>query len=136
MNSILSRRSLLAGAAVLAGGLATAACTQTQISNFEAQWATVAGTIQQAVAKVSAYIPTIESIASTAASLFGPQYAALVQIGSVAFNQIVTALTNIVANLAPPAASRLAARLSVSSPVAPVAIGVTSKGVQVVGWRA
>jgi hypothetical protein len=134
-SKILSRRAMLSGAAVLGAGLALAGCSTAQIATFEQQWATVAGTIQQAVAKASAYIPTIESIAATAASLFGPQYAAIVQIGTAAFNQIVATLTNIVNNLSPPAQAKLTMRLSVSSPRAPIAIGVTPSGVRVTGYQ-
>ncbi len=79
-----------------------AGCSSAQIDEFKSQWATVAGEIQQAVATAAAYIPTIESIAATAASLFGPGYTAIVTAGSALFNQIVATLTNIVNNLAPP----------------------------------
>lgn len=139
-SKVLSRRGFLSSGAVLAGGLALAGCSTAQIASFETQWATVAGQIQQAVAAglsaAQAYIPTIESIAETAAGLFGPTYAAIVTAGSAAFNQIVATLTNVVANLAPPASARLSARLSASSPAVPVTIGVTSTGVRVSGWKA
>ena len=139
-SKVLSRRSMLSGVAVLAGGLALAGCSTAQIATFETQWATVAGQIQQAVAdglaQAQAYIPTIESIAETAAGLFGPTYAAIVTAGSAAFNQIVATLTNVVNNLAPPAAARLSARLRASAPGAPVTIGTTATGVHVTGWKA
>lgn len=133
-SKVVSRRSLLAGAALLGAGVALAGCSTTQIASFETAWASVAGTIQQAVAQASTYIPTIESIAATAAGLFGPSYATLVTIGSAAFNQIVAALTNVVNSLSPPASSRLMARLAASSASSPVYIGVTKGGVQVTGW--
>lgn len=133
-SKVMSRRSLLAGAAMLGAGVALAGCSTAQVASFETAWATVAGTIQQAVATASAYIPTIESIAETAAGLFGPAYASLVTIGSAAFNQIIAALTNVVNNLSPPASSRLNARLASSSASAPVYIGTTPSGVKVTGW--
>lgn len=131
-----SRRKFLATAAVLAGGLALAACSSDQIAQAEAEWASIAGDIQSAVAVAASYIPTIESIAATAASLFGPAYVTLVQVGSAAFNQVVTVLENIVANLTPPAAASLRRRLVASSPSVPVAVGVTQLGIQVNGWKA
>lgn len=133
---MMNRRSLLSGAALGAVGLAVAGCSTDQIASFETAWATVAGQIQSAVSTAAAYIPTIESIAATAASLFGPGYAALVQAGSAAFNAIVQTLINVVANLSPPASARLSAKLRASSPALPVTIGVTAAGVPVHGWKA
>lgn len=135
-SSVLSRRRLLSGAALLGVGVMAAGCSSAQIDEFKSQWATVAGEIQQAVATAAAYIPTIESIAATAASLFGPGYTAIVTAGSALFNQIVATLTNIVNNLAPPASAKLAARLRTSSPTVPITIGVTPANIKVVGWKA
>lgn len=132
----LNRRSLLTGAAFAAGALALGACSADQLANAEAQWASIVGKIQSAVAVAVKYIPTVESIAATAASLFGPGYAALVQIGTTAFNQVVATLTNVVNNLTPPASARLSVKLGASSPLAPVAIGTTANGVAVLGWKA
>lgn len=135
-DKILNRRALLSGAAVAGLGVALAGCTAAQIQSAQAAWASVAGQIQSTVATAAQYVPTIESIASVAASLFGPQYAVLVQVGSAAFNQIVATLTSVVSNLTPPAAQRLAARLGASSPNVPVTIGTTPAHVTVIGWRA
>lgn len=132
----ISRRSLLAYTALAGLGVGVAGCTSAQITSFETQWATIAGQIQNAVSVAAQYVPTIESIAATAASLFGPQYVALVTAGSAAFNQIVATLVNIVNNLAPPASAKLATRLRVSSPQVPVTIGVTPSGIKVTGWKA
>ena len=131
----ISRRKLLTTTVLGASALALANCTSAQIASFETQWATVAGQIQAAVATASQYVPTIESIAATAASLFGPQYAALVAAGSAAFNQIVATLTNVTNNLSPPASAKLAARLRASSPQVPVTIGTTPAGVTIHGWK-
>lgn len=131
----ISRRSLLTSAALL-GAVAVAGCSTAQITAFETQWASVASQIQQAVGVAAQYIPTIESIAATAASLFGPQYAALVTAGSAAFNAIVQTLINVVGALTPPAQAKLGARLLRSSPSLPITIGVTAAGVRVVGWKA
>lgn len=132
----LSRRKLLTTSVLGVGALALANCTTAQITSFETQWATVAGQIQNAVAAAGTYVPTIESIAETAASLFGPQYATLIAAGSAAFNQIVATLTNVVTNLSPPASAKLGARLRASSPQVPVTIGTTATGVKVTGWKA
>lgn len=63
--------------------------------------------IQNAVAATAKYAPTVESIAATAAGLFGAQYAAIVVAGSNAVNQVISALVNITASLSPAASSRL-----------------------------
>lgn len=130
----MNRRAFLTSTAFV-GAAAVTGCTTAQITSLQAGWASVVGQIQQAVANAAAYIPTIESIAATAASLFGPQYSALVQVGTAAFNQIVATLVNVVASLTPPAAARLAVKLSASSPQTPVIIGTTSTGIRVTGWR-
>lgn len=132
---IISRRSLLTSTALL-GAAALAGCTTAQIASLQTSWATVVGQIQSAVATAAQYVPTIESIAATAASLFGPQYSAIVAAGSAAFNTIVAVLTNVVANLSPPASARLGARLRASSPQVPITIGKTPNGVIVHGWKA
>lgn len=128
---MITRRSFLTSTAVV-GAVAVAGCATTGSTT----WATIVSQIQSAVATAAQYIPTIESIAATAASLFGPQYTAIVQFGSAAFNQIVSVLTNIINTAPPAAAARRMARLSASSPQNPVVIGVTSTGVTVTGWRA
>ena len=94
--------------------------------------------IQGAVAFAAKYIPTVESIISLAAGLFGPGYAALVQAGTVAFNTIVSTLEGVVTNLPVAARARLAGRLAASSPYSPVPIGAikTSRGtVAIKGYR-
>jgi len=133
---MITRHKLLTTTALGATALAVAGCSTAQITAFETQWASVASLVQQAVSTAAQYIPTIESIAATAASLFGPQYVTLVTAGSAAFNQIVQALVNVVGNLAPPASARLMARLRASSPQVPVTIGRTAAGVMVTGWKA
>lgn len=133
---MISRRSFLTTAAVGATGLALASCTTAQIATAQAEWATIVGQIQSAVATAAQYVPTVESIAETAAGLFGPTYEAIVTTGVAAFNQIVATLTNVVTNLSPPASARLHARLRASSPSLPVTIGTTSTGIVVHGWKA
>lgn len=136
MQAKLSRRrALLAGAAML-GAAALGGCSTAQIASFEDEWASVAGQVQNIVAQAAAYVPTIESIAETAASLFGPAYVTLVTAGSALFNQLVQALVNVVGVISPPTAvtlRRLARRSTVSPPVL---IGTTPGGQQVYGWRA
>lgn len=133
---MITRRKLLTTSALGATALTIAGCSTAQITAFETQWASVASLVQQAVSTAAQYVPTIESIAATAASLFGPQYVTLVTAGSAAFNQIVQALVNVVNNLAPPASARLMARLRASSPNVPVTIGHTAAGIVVTGWKA
>lgn len=144
----ITRRKLLTATALGAGALTLANCSTTQIASVGTTWTTVVGEIQGAVASAtaaistaSAYIPTIESIVATAANLFGPQYSALVTVGSAAFNTIVATLTNVVSILSPPAKANLAARLMASSPYVPVTIShlpavKTPGGVTVHGYKA
>lgn len=131
---MLTRRSLLASAAP-AVALAVAGCTTAQVAQFNTDWTTVVGAIQSAVATVAKYVPTVESIAATAASLFGPTYETAVQVGSAAFNTVIATLVNIVSNLTPPAAARLNARLRASAPSAAILIGTTPQGVTVTGFK-
>ena len=109
---MLSRRSLMTSGAASVGGLALAACATldplTGVTTYGLP-ASVVAFIQNAVATVASYIPTIESIAGTALSLFGPQYASLVAIGTAAINYVISTLTNLIT---PPvtAAGRFGAR--------------------------
>ena len=131
---MITRRSLLVSTALFSGA-ALAGCSTAQIANVQATWAAVAGQIQSAVAVASTYVPTVESIIATAASLFGPQYAVIVAAGTAAFNQIVATLVNVVSNLSPAASVRLGVRLRASSPQVPVTIGKTPAGIVIHGWR-
>jgi len=130
----MTRRALLAGAS-LGAVVAVAGCTTAQISTFEAQWTSIVDAVQAAVAAAAKYIPTVETIAATAASLFGPAWQAAVAAGTVVVNQIVATLTNVVNNLSPPAQARLQARLRGSSVSSPIVVGVTSTNVVVRGYR-
>lgn len=132
---MMNRRTLLTSAALGAGAITLGACSTAQIATAQADWASIVGAIQSAVATAATYIPTVESIAETAAGLFGPTYEALVTAGSAAFNQIVATLTNVVNNLSPAASARLSVRLKASSPIVPIVIGVTSTGVKVIGYK-
>ena len=130
----LTRRTLIASAAP-AAAFVIGGCTAAQIATYQAEWATVVGEVQAAVAAGAAYIPTVETIAEEAAALFGPQYEAIVTAGSAALNEIVAVLVNVVGSLTPPASARLKARLGASSPATPVSIGTTPQGVVVTGFK-
>lgn len=131
---MLTRRTLLASAAP-AAAVIVAGCSTAQIQQAQTDWANIVGEIQSAVAAAAKYVPTVESIAATAASLFGPQYTAIVTAGSAALNTIVATLVNVVGALTPPASAALHARLRASSPSAPVTIGTTPAGVLVTGFH-
>jgi hypothetical protein len=106
---MLSRRSLMTSGAAGVAGLALAACATTDPTTGVTSYglpASVVAYIQNAVATVKAYIPTVESIVGTALSLFGPQYATLVTIGTAAINTIISTLTNLIT----PAAGRFGMR--------------------------
>jgi hypothetical protein len=126
---IVSRRAFLASAS----SLPLAACVTGPNGVYELD-PTVIDAIQSAVSTAAQYIPTVESIISLAASLFGPAYASVISIGTTAFNSLVAALTSIVGNLTPPASARLRARLRGSYSGAPVVIG-TTHGVTITGFK-
>jgi hypothetical protein len=70
--------------------------------------------------------------------MFGPAYAAVVTVGSQAFNALITELEQLVGNLTPPASASLHARLRGSSPNVPVVIGdihVNEVVVQITGYK-
>lgn len=122
----MNRRSLLSGAAMLAGGLALAGCSSAQITSAETTWNQVVDAIQSGVSTAASYIPTVESIAAAAAGLFGTQYQALVTLGSAALNQVISSLIGAVGSLTPIAASAMRRALASSSRGLPVSIGVIS----------
>ena len=131
----LTRRTLLATVAPAAVALAVAGCSTTQIAGFETAWAAIVSEVQAGVAAAANYIPTIESVAATAASLFGPAWEAAVAAGSIVVNQIIATLVNVVGALTPPASHALRVRLRASSLNTPVVIGTTAGGVTVTGYR-
>lgn len=124
-----NRRSLLIGSVAVAA-LPLANCATTGLLN-----PSVVEFIKNAVATAAKYIPTVESIAATAASLFGPAYVAVVQIGSAALDQVIATLVNVVNSLPLSAKRNMRASLRGSSPMAPVVIGRTPSGVTVTGYR-
>jgi hypothetical protein len=126
----INRRSLITSIAVLP----LAGC----VTNSSGVWGLdprIIDLIQKGVAFAAQYIPTVESIAATAASLFGPAYVAVVQAGSAALNQIIQVLTTAVSNLTPMARRIMRRQLKGSSPSSPVFIGTTITGVTVTGYR-
>ena len=136
---MITKRKMLASAAVFAAAASLGACAYTTNPSTGVSSITLSPSvndfIQSAVAAAAQYIPTIESIAATAAGLFGPTYAAIVQAGSSALNAVVAALVGVVAALPPAASTALRQRLRASSPRSPVVIGTTSGGITVVGYR-
>ena len=90
--------------------------------------------IQNAVATAAKYIPTLDSIALAAASLFGPAYVAVVQFGTTAVNTVINALVGVVTNLSPPASAKMRATLRAAAPGSPVLIGRLPNGAPVFGY--
>lgn len=124
----ISRRNLLAAAAPAA--LALAGCTATQVANFDAQWAAAQAWIAQQVQNLTKVLPTIESIASIAAGLFGPTYQAIVAAGSALANQIVSTIANVITAASPPvaptpAASRKYGAMMHGAPMRTAIVGTT-----------
>lgn len=134
---ITNRRNFLTKALLGSAGISalalTAGCATNPTTGQPEIDPTVIDAIQAAVAKAAQYIPTVESIINTAASLF-PGYGTIVQIGTAAFNTLINALSNVVNSLSPPAQARLRFRLRASSPSAPVVIG-TIGAVTVTGYH-
>lgn len=124
---MLSRRLLLASAAPLAlMAIGVGGCVTNPTTGQPELDPTVIDAIQNAVATVAQYIPSVESIAETAAALFGPGYASIVEIGSAAINTLVSALESAVSNLTTSARLRLRARLKASAPTNAVNIGTVT----------
>ena len=120
----VSRRHLLAtAAAVVAVGSAVAGCATNATTGQPELNPAVIDFISNAVATAAKYLPSVESIASIAAALFGPGYATIVQIGSQAINTVISALISAVSNLTPPAQARLRAKLRATAPGLQVPIG-------------
>jgi len=124
----ISRRKLLGSATVVGGAAALAACTTAQVANFDAQWAAAQSWIAQQVQNITKVLPTIESIAATAAGLFGPTYQAIVAAGTAVANTIVQTIVNVVNAAAPPAtpaASLKFKKMLSGVAVAQVTVGTT-----------
>ena len=124
---MISRRAILASAATVPA-VALAACSTTQIQNFEAQWAAAQAWIAQQVQVVTKVLPTVESIAAVAAGLFGPSYQALVTIGSGLANQVIAAIVAVINAAAPPPTPAPQAKLKAmlhGGSVASVVVGNT-----------
>jgi hypothetical protein len=102
MQTDITRRhlfSLGAGAGVLAlGGCASTTNPTTGVVTYGLDPAVITA-ITNVVQAVANYAPTIESIAATAAGLFGPAYSAIVVAGSAAVNAVIAALTNLLPSI-------------------------------------
>lgn len=131
---MFSRRQLLVTSSVGLAGTALGACTLFQ-KNADGSYglsASVIATIQSAVQKVANYVPAVESIAATAASLFGPAYSGAVSLATAAINQVISALSNLVAS--PPklgaTTGTVYAKFGIAQPTS-LLVGYTAKGVPV-----
>lgn len=98
-----TRRSLLLLAAAAPAALALGACATTTnpttgVTTYGLDPAVVAD-ITNVVDAVARYAPTVESIAATAAGMFGMGYAGIVTVGSAAVNAVISALENLVTSL-------------------------------------
>lgn len=137
----MSRRHLLAGAALLTAASVGGCVTNPATGQPELSPAVI-DFVTNTVATVAKYIPAAESIAATAAALFGPGYATIVQIGSAAINTLISALESVVGNLSPTQSARLMSKLRATAPNVLIPIGsITVTGpngpikVNVVGTR-
>jgi hypothetical protein len=134
---IVSRRTLLSSIAPGAVAVSMGGCAlfQQNANGSYGLSAAVITAIQNAVQAVAKYAPAVESIAATAASLFGAQYGAIVTVGSNAINQVIAYLQNLVAN--PPTlgarlkATGVYARYGIPTPTSGVLVGYTKNGVPV-----
>jgi hypothetical protein len=121
--SLLSRRRLLMSGVGLLGAGVLGGCATNPSTGQPELSPTVVDAIQNAVATAAQYIPAVESIAATAAALFGPGYATIVQIGSSALNTLIAALESVVSNLTTNAKLALKSKLGATAPGIPVSIG-------------
>jgi hypothetical protein len=127
---MLTRRSLLSSATVAVPAIALAGCGSVVTPPVITLPSSIIDFIQSAVSAVAKYIPTVESIASLAAALFGPQWAGLIQMGSAALNTLIQYLQS----LAPAASAVL--RAVPRRTVMPIGIIQTPNGpVQITGYR-
>jgi hypothetical protein len=134
----MNRRKLLAGAAPLAAiavvdcaGVQTPVPVPTPIPGTVIS--SVIDFIQAAVNIGARYVPTVETIAAVAASLFGPQWVTIVQVGSAAINALIQSLQNVLNVQPPPVQARLRGFMA-ANPGTPVVIG-TIHGITVLGYR-
>jgi hypothetical protein len=135
---MLSRRTLLlssvgASAAAVGGcGLFTATTNPTTGAVTYGLSPAVVSFISSAVQQIASYLPAVESIAATAASLFGPAYATIVTAGSAAVNAVVQALTNLIPTAPAAASAKLSAKLkALATSATGQLVGYTKLGVPV-----
>ena len=133
MMSLSRRKILLSGVGASAGAM-TGCTSITNPTTGAVTYGldpTVVAFITNAVQQIASYAPAIESIAATAASLFGPAYGAIVTAGSAAVNAIISALTNLVPTL-PTAAARLKSSVqSLATSASGHLVGYTKQGVAI-----
>lgn len=137
---MLTRRNLIASAAVLpAGGLlASCAGVPPPLANGGINPAfvdAVVAALQSGCAIGLSFIPTAVSIADVVASLFGAGAVATVQLISGAVTSVASEICSSIPT-APPAVAALRRRLLKSSYALPVYVGTTPHGVVVTGWQA
>lgn len=138
---MLSRRTFLAGTAIVPAGLALASCTTNpttgQLEINPAFVDEVVSLLQSGCAVGLSFIPTVSTVASVVAALFGPAAVATVQVITGAAEQVAAAICSAIPT-APAAQARLAARLARSSYSTPVLINtikVNGTNVSVIGYR-
>ena len=125
--------ALGAGTAVTAAALGGCTLFQQNANGTYGLSAAVIAFVSNAVQAAAKYLPAIESIAATAASLFGDGYAAIVTVGSNAINQVIAYLTSLVANPPTLGASRNVSayvRLGIPTPSGAL-VGYTRNGIPV-----
>lgn len=129
---MLSRRLFLAAAAPLAVAVGLGGCVTNPTTGQEELSPQVIDFIQNGVAALQQFVPSVESIVATAVGLFGPGYTTLVQIGSAAINTLISALASAVSNLTTSARLRLRALLKAAAPATAVNIGTINVGGQTI----
>ena len=132
--NLTRREALSKGSLAVGGAIALAGCAATTVNGVTTYGLdpTVVTFIQDAVSAVSKYVPAIESIAATAAALFGPAYTALVTAGSAAVNTVISDLENLVPSLPVGKAKMYAKYRAMATPsMGGTFIGYTKQGVPV-----
>jgi hypothetical protein len=101
----MTRRSLLTTVAVGGGAVALAGCSAGQIATAETALTSFYNDVQAGVVAIQKYVPTIESIAETAAGLFGPAWSTTVTFGVNLVNQVIASIESALNNVPPATAS-------------------------------
>lgn len=105
MTTTMTRRKLLTVAPVGVAAVGLAACSTSQLASVEAGLTNFYNDVQAGVNAAQSFIPAIDSIAETAAGLFGPAWQTTVTFGINLVNQVIASIEAALNNVPAPAAA-------------------------------